>query len=153
MSIFLPSSSHISTTVWLHCLEKKLERHYTRMLHVVLNKSWKMHLTKQQFYSPLPPILQTIPVRRARQTGYCWGNNDELIRDIPQWTPTHRHTSFGWQVKTYIHYLCADTECYREDLPKVMVDRDGWWERIKGICDDDDDDAYTHPHTNAPIIL
>ena len=29
---------------------------YTRMLHAILNKSWKQHPTKEQLYAPLPPI-------------------------------------------------------------------------------------------------
>ena len=30
------------------------------MLLAILNKSWKQHPTKQQFYGHLPPILQAI---------------------------------------------------------------------------------------------
>ena len=37
-------------------LEKKLEGNYTRILRSVLNKSWRQHLTKQQFYGHLTSI-------------------------------------------------------------------------------------------------
>ena len=36
-------------------------------------------------------------------------------------------------VKTYIHQLCADTECHLEDLPRVINNTDEWREKIKGI--------------------
>ena len=39
----LPSCSYVSTTIWMHnldfstkCLEKKLNRNYTKMLHAIL---------------------------------------------------------------------------------------------------------------------
>ena len=47
-------------------MEKKLDENYTRMIHAVLNSSWKQHLTKQQLYNPLPPISKTIWVRQIR---------------------------------------------------------------------------------------
>ena len=40
--------------------KKKLDRVYTIMIPAVLIKSWKQELTKQQLYSYLPPISQTI---------------------------------------------------------------------------------------------
>ena len=46
-----------------YCLEKKLDKNYTKWLCAVLNKSWNQHLTKQQLYGHLPPITQTIQVR------------------------------------------------------------------------------------------
>ena len=68
-----PESQERETiTFWsqqLHHLdfnEKKLVGNYTWMLHVVLNKSLKQHLTKQYLYAHLPPISQTIQ-RQPRQ--------------------------------------------------------------------------------------
>ena len=40
---------------------KNLYGNYTRMFFAVLNKYWKHHATKQQFYGHLPPISQTTP--------------------------------------------------------------------------------------------
>ena len=31
-------------------------------------------------------------------------------------------------IRTYLQQLCSDTGCSLEDLPKVMNDRDEWWE-------------------------
>ena len=44
-------------TKWM---EKKLEGNNTRMLRVILNKSWRQHPTKQQLYGRLPPIIKKI---------------------------------------------------------------------------------------------
>ena len=41
-------------------IEKKLDGNYTRMLRARLNKSWKLHPTKQQLYGQWPPIMKTI---------------------------------------------------------------------------------------------
>ena len=62
-------------------VEKKLYDNYTRMLRAILNKSWRQHSTKQQLYGHLPPITETIKVRRTRHAGHCWRSRDELISD------------------------------------------------------------------------
>ena len=66
-------------TTWTlrKCMEKKLDGNYTRMLCVVLNKSWKQHPTKQQPYSHLPPIPLTTQVRQTRHAEHCWRSKDE----------------------------------------------------------------------------
>ena len=51
----------------------------TRMLHSVFNNSRKQSPTKQQLYGHLPPISQTIRVRRTRRAGYCWRSKDVLL--------------------------------------------------------------------------
>ena len=38
--------------------------------------------TKQQFCNHLPPISQTIQVRRTRHAGHRWRSKDELISDV-----------------------------------------------------------------------
>ena len=45
-------------TLTKHLEEKKLDKNYTRMLHAILNKSWKQRPLKQQ-YGHLSPISQT----------------------------------------------------------------------------------------------
>ena len=73
-------------------LEKKLDGNYTRMLRAILNKSWQQHPTRHQLYGYLPPITKTIEVRRTRHAGHCWRSRDELISDVPLWTPTYGRT-------------------------------------------------------------
>ena len=43
-------------------MEKKLDGNYTRMLRVILNKSWRQHLTKRQLYGHQTQITKTIKV-------------------------------------------------------------------------------------------
>ena len=87
----------------------------------------------------MPVILETIPyktavvwpltshhtvqVRRARHVRYCWRSNNKFISDVLLWTPNHRHTSVRWPARIYFNQHCADS-CH--------LDRDGWWEWVKG---------------------
>ena len=112
-------------------MEKKLDANYIRMLRATSNKFRSQHPTKQQLYGHLPPITKTIKVRRTRHAGHCWRSKDEYISDVLLWTPSH-----GRLAQTYILQLCADTGCSPEDLPEVMDDREGWWERVRDICAD-----------------
>ena len=113
---------------------KKFDSNCTRMLQAILNKSWRQHPTKQQLYSHLPPITKTIKVRWTRHVGHCWRRRDELISDVLLWTPSHGRAKAGRPARTYIQQLCTDTRCSPEDLPEVMDDWKGWWERVRDIC-------------------
>ena len=112
---------------------KKLDGNYTRMLRAILNKSWRQHPTKQQLYGHLPPITKTIKIRRTRHVGHCWRSRDEFISDVLQWTPSHGRAKARRPARTYIQQFCADTGCSPENLPKVMNDREVWWERVRNI--------------------
>ena len=114
-------------------LEKKLDGNYTRMLHAILNKSWRQHPTRHQLYGHLPPITKTIQVRQTRHAGHCWRSKDELIRDVLLWTPTHGRAKAGRPARTYIQQLCEDTGCCPEDLLRAMNDREEWRERVRDI--------------------
>ena len=121
-------------------MEKKLDGNYTRMLRAILNKSWRQHPTKQQLYGHLPPITKTIKIRRTRHTGHCWRSMDKLLSDVLLWTSSHRRAKAGRPGRPYIQQPCVDTGCIPEDLPEAMDDREGWQERVREICTDDDDD-------------
>ena len=111
-------------------LKKKQDGNYTRLLRVILNKSWWQHPTRHQLYGHLLPITKTIKVRRAR---HCWRSKDELISDVLQWTPAYGQAKAGRPSRTYIQQLCKDTGCRPEDLPKAMNDREGWREMVRDI--------------------
>ena len=98
-----------------------------------LNKSWRQHPTKQQLYGHQLPITKTIQVRRTKDAGHCWRSRDELISDVPLWTPSHGREKAGQPVRTYIQQLCEDTRCSPGDLPEAMNDREGWRERVRDI--------------------
>ena len=133
VSILLYGCTTWTLTKWM---EKKLDGNYTRMLQVILNKSWRQRLTKQQLYGHLPPITKTIQVRRTRHTGHCWRSRDELISDILLWTPIYGRTKAGRPARTYIQQLCEDTGCSPEDLPEAMNDRERWRGKVRDICAD-----------------
>ena len=122
-------------TMWMLTkrLEKKLDGNYTKMLRVILNKSWWQHPTRHQLYGHLPPIMKTIQVRWTRHAGHCWRSRDELISEVLLWTPTYSRAKAGWPARTYIQQLCEDTGCCPEDLPEAMNDREKWRERVRDI--------------------
>ena len=114
-------------------LEKKLDNNYTWMLRAILNKSWRQHPTRHQLYGHLPPITNTIKVRRTRHAGHCWRSRDELISDVLLWTHTYGRAKAGRPARTYIQQLYEDTRCNPEDLPEAMNDREKWRERVRDI--------------------
>ena len=132
---FFPSSGRVETTAWMltKCIEKKLDGNYTRMLRLILDKTWKQHLTKQGLYCHLPPIIKTIQVRWTRHVGHCWRSRDDLISDVLLKTSSHGWAKAGRPARTYIQQLCANTECNPKDLPEAMDDREGWRERVRDI--------------------
>ena len=71
-----------ATWMWMKSMEKMLNGNYTRMLHVVLNKSCKQHLIKRQLYNHLPCFSQTIQVRQTKHAGHSWRSKGKLISNI-----------------------------------------------------------------------
>ena len=122
-------------TIWTLTkrLEKKLDGNYTRMLRVILNKSWQQHPTRHQLYCHLSPITKTIQARRTRHAGHCWRSKDELISDVLLWTPAYGQAKAGRPVRTYIQQLCEDMGCSPEDLSEAMNDKEKWRERVRDI--------------------
>ena len=114
-------------------LKKKQDGNYTRMLQVILNKSWRQHPPKHQLFGHLPPVTKTIQVRRTRHAGHCWRSKDQLISDVLLWTPAYGQTKAGRPARTYIQQLWEDTGCSPEDLPEAMNDREKWRERVRDI--------------------
>ena len=130
VSLLLYGCTTWTLTKWL---EKKLDGNYTRMLRAILNKSWRQHPTRHQLYGHLPPITQTIQVRRTRHAEHCWRSRNKLISDVLLWTPTYGWAKSGWPARTYIQQLCEDTGCSPEDFPEAMKDREKWRERVRDI--------------------
>ena len=121
-------------TIWMQIkyIKKKLDKNYTKILRAILNKSWKQRSIKQQLYSHLPLISQTIQARRLQHDGYCWWSNDELISNIFSWICTWMCQ--WWPTCKDLHQLFVNVRCSLHDLLGVMDYRDGWWERVRGFC-------------------
>ena len=124
-------------------LEKKLDGNYTRMLQVILNKSWRQHPTKHQLYGHRPPITKTILVRQTRHAGHCWRSGDELISDVLQWTPTYGEQKQDDQLEhTYSSYVRMRDVAQKTCQRRWTIGKSG--ERGSGISvlaarhDDDD---------------
>ena len=96
-------------TTWMltKYIEKKLDGNCTRMLRAISSKFWKQHLTKQQLYGHLPPILKTSQIRQIRHVGLSQRSKDELISDVLLWTPSHGHASVGRPDRTYLQLHCT----------------------------------------------
>ena len=75
------------------CIEKKIDGNHTSIWQVISNKLWKRHLKKkkkQLQFDYLPPISQTVQVRRTRSTEHSWVRKDKLISEDLLWN------SFNW---------------------------------------------------------
>ena len=79
------------------------------------------------------PIAKTIKARRTRHARHSWRSRDELISDVPLWTPSHGRTKAGRPARIYIQQFCANTGGIPEDLPEAMDDREAWQERVSDI--------------------
>ena len=130
ISILIYGCTTWTLTKWL---KKKLDGNYTGMLIAILNKSWWQQPTRHQLYGHLPPIMETIQVRRTRHAGHCWRSKDELISDVLLWTPAYSQAKAGRPARTYIQQLCEDIGCSPEDLPEAMNDKKKWPERVRDI--------------------
>ena len=104
-------------------IEKKLDGNCTRMLQVILNKSWKHHPIKQLLYSHQPPISKIIQIRLTRHVGYCRRSRDELISDVLLLIP-HMDVQVLNDQQEHLQQICMDTGYNLEDLLEVIDDRD-----------------------------
>ena len=100
-------------------LEKTLDGNYARMLRAIVKKSRRQHPTRHQLQGH-PPIMKTTQIRRTRHAGHCWRSKDELISDVPLWTPTYSRAKAGRPARTYIQQLCENMGC----RPEVKL---GFW--------------------------
>ena len=101
------------------------------MLRVVLNKSWKLHPTKEELYGNIPVISEIVRERRTKYAGNCYRSKDELVGDLLLWMPNHGHSSVGRPRRTYIDQLSNDVGIPVDELKPVMEDRDVWRERVR----------------------
>ena len=103
------------------------------MLRVILKKTEKQHHTRQQLYVHQQPITKTIKIKWTRHAGHCWRNRDELISDLPLWTPLHGQAKAGRPARIFMQRLGAEKGCSTENLPEAMDDRERWRGRVRDI--------------------
>ena len=92
--------------------EKKLDSNYTRMLQAILNKSWRQHPTRHQLYGHLPPITETIQVRRIRHAVYCWRRKGRThkwctLMAVQEQDDQHEHTFSNYvRIRDVVQKTC-----------------------------------------------
>ena len=123
-----------NTSKYIFFMERKLDGNCTRVLRVVLNKSWRQHSIKQRLYRRLPPTSKTIQIRSTRHAVHSWRSKGEHIFNVVQWTPSHGQARVGRPTRSYLQQLCSDIGCRRENLPRSMDDRDELRESDREIC-------------------
>ena len=106
-------------------LERKLDGTYTRMLRVVFNISWKLHLNKK-LYGNIPTLSKTIRESRTRFAGHCFRSENEIISGVLMWMPAHGFTKRGRPKRNYIKQLTDDTGLTVEEAKTAMKDRNIW---------------------------
>ena len=134
-------------TTWMLTkqLEKKIDGNYTIMLRAILNKSWRQHPTKHKLYGRLSPIAKTIQVKRTRHAGHSERSRDELISDVPVWTPSYGRTKQDNQLEhTYSSSVrirdVALKTCQKRLTRGRSVERGSALSVLAVRHDDDDDD-------------
>ena len=102
MGILL-SGSHVSTTIWLHYLNsnEQSQRGTTQGCWTLFwTNPGSSTYQKQQLYSHLLPISQSIKVKWLRYAEHCWRSKDELISNDLKLIPLHECTNVDWPAKT-----------------------------------------------------
>ena len=90
-SILTINTNHLHTFIWslvffFLFFKKKVDRNYTRMLHTLLNKSWKQHPTKQPFVSHLKKHLsKTNKTYWALQEKQAWSHKEASSMGSYRW--------------------------------------------------------------------
>ena len=72
-------------------LENRLNINYIRMLHAILNRSWKDHPNNKEIYGNIPDICTLIRHQRLRFSGHCWRSKLDLASDLIIWQPIGYH--------------------------------------------------------------
>ena len=108
-------------------LERRINGCYTRLLRMILNVSWRDHITNVELYKELPKITDVITTRRLRIAGHCIRHDDEVAHDLILWQPTSGKSNRGRKAVTYIDNLKKDTGLDDvNEIRNVMMIRDDW---------------------------
>ena len=113
-------------------LERRINGCYTRLLRMILNVSWRDHITNVELYKELPKITDVITTRRLRIAGHCIRHDDEVAHDLILWQPTSGKSNRGRKAVTYIDNLKKDTGLDDvNEIRNVMMIRDDWKKIVK----------------------
>ena len=116
-----------SCEVWTmdKALTKRIVEHYTHMLRMVLNVSWKQKLTNHQPYKQLPKLSETVRSRRLRLAGQFFQYLKRIAHHQIWWKLEKRTLKRGRRTINYIDNLREDTGLQDiNEVKKLMEDRD-----------------------------
>ena len=115
-------------------LQKQLDGMYTRMLRMVLNVSWKDHLTNKELYGNLPKVSMKVQQRRMRLAGHCVRHSEEIACHLVLWQPTEGKVNRGRRRLIYIDNLLSDTGMEStQELRNSMKDQKDWKKRVDSL--------------------
>ncbi|KAL5259931.1 hypothetical protein ACHWQZ_G010146 [Mnemiopsis leidyi] len=110
-----------------HCLEKRINGCYSRMLRMALNISWKERIRNVDVFGNIPMPSVMIANRRMRMAGHIARHEDLLANKLLFWEPQHGHRGRGRPHLNYIDMLKRDTSLSSTDeIRTMMLDRDVW---------------------------
>ena len=106
---------------------KSLAGAYTRMLRMVLNISWKQHVTYEELYGDLPKLSCKIRERRLRLAGHCVWRQEKIASKLVLWQPLARNPKRGRKAINYVNTLTRDTNLESiKEIENAMLDRESW---------------------------
>ena len=106
---------------------ERLDGNYTRMLHAVLNKSWKHQPKKYQLYGQLPSISQTIQDMLSTAGKVRINYKQRFLMDAYTWMYQ------CWLTRKDLHQLCADYALEKTCQKQCTIDTDGERERVREL--------------------
>ena len=95
-------------------LHKDTAYHFQQILEVTLYKT-----------AAVWPLTSHLINHPSKMNKIWW----LLLRKQLSPMDTHVWSHQCWLIKTYIYQLCVNTGCRLEEMPRMMDNRDGWWER------------------------
>ena len=124
--------------------KRRLGGSYTRMLRVVLNRSWKDKVKSVDLYGGLPRLSDVIKKRRLRLAGHAYRRSEEIVSKLVLWKPTHGYTCRGRPKLSFHQMLKKDAGVENiEELGTLMKDRDVWRKVVEGVASVSSSVSYT----------
>ena len=112
-------------------MEKFLDGCYTRMLHMVLNISWRQHITNKELYGDLPKLSETIREARLRIAGQCVRHPEDEACKAVLWQAARWTANRGKRHFTFIDNLKKDAGLESvSEIKTAMMDKATWRELV-----------------------
>ena len=102
----------------------KNARHFTKMLRVVHNVSWRDNIPNKTLYEDLQLIFNVIKKRKLKVSGHTFGGKSSPAHSLITWDPQHGVSTRGHPNTTFVDTLLRDTGMENAtQLEKLMANR------------------------------